>query len=61
MGKNEEMGKMTKIGKMGEMGGSAKMAKMPKMPKYPKIGFWGNTPKLRFWRLRWRTHKEGLM
>ena len=59
------MGKMAKIGEMGEigeMGGSAKMAKNAQNAKIPKNGlFGGNTPKLRFWRLRRRTHKEGLM
>lgn len=33
----------------------------PKSQKWQKWGFGGNTPKLRFWRLRWRTHQEGLM
>ena len=56
------MGKMGKMGKMGEMGGFAKMAKNAQNTKIPKNRlFWGNTPKLRFWRLRRRTHKEGLM
>ena len=59
------MGKIAKIGEMGEMGkmgGSAKMAKNAQNTKIPKKwAFWGNTPKLRFWRLRRRTHKEGLM
>ena len=59
------MRKIAKIGEMGEigeMGGSAKMAKNAQNAKIPKNGlFWGNTPKLRFWRLRRRTHKEGLM
>ena len=59
------MGKMAKIGEMGEMGemgGSAKMAKNAQNAKIPKNGFFGgNTPKLRFWRLRRRTHNEGLM
>ena len=53
---------MAKIGEMGEMGGSAKMTKNAQNAKIPQNGlFWGNTPKLRFWRLRWRTHQEGLM
>ena len=57
-----EIAKIGEMGKMGKMGGSAKMAKNAQNTKIPKNGlFGGNTPKLRFWRLRWRTHKEGLM
>ena len=56
------MGKIAKIGEIGEMGGSAKIAKNAQNTKIPQNGlFGGNTPKLRFWRLRRRTHNEGLM
>ena len=56
------VGKMGKMGKMGEMGGSAKIAKNAQNTQNTqKWAFWGNTPKLRFWRLRRRTHKEGLI
>ena len=59
------MGKIVKIGEIGEMGkmgGSAKIAKNAQNAKIPKNGlFWGNTPKLRFWRPRWRTHDRGLI